>query len=110
MPLTVFASPMRIFGMLAVFASFVAALNGAGFAKANPAYANGVACSRLDTTRCRRLRLLDAKRVNPPDRVRPMAGLACDHRDGKHPFCRETVVIRLGASNRHLLRSKLTKF
>lgn len=97
MPSTVFASLMRILGTLAAFGSFATVLNGAAFAGAKPATATGSACSRLDTTRCRRLRLLDAKGVNAPDRVRSMAGLACDHRDRKHPFCRETVVIRLSS-------------
>lgn len=96
MPSTVFASLMRTLGTLAAFVSLATVLNGASFARTKPATANGVACSRADTVRCKRLWLLDAKRVNPPDRVRPMAGLACDHRDGRHPMCREVVVIRGG--------------
>jgi len=97
MPSTVFASLMRILGTLAAFALFAAVLNETGFARAKPATATGSACSRLDATRCRRLRLLDVKRVNPPDRVRSMAGLACDHRDDKRPLCRESVVIHLSS-------------
>ncbi len=96
MPLTVSASLMRIFGMLA-FVLLAAVLDEAGFARTKPATANGAACGLRDTTRCRPLSLLDSKRVNPPDRVRPMAGLACNHRDSKHPLCRQTVVIRLSS-------------
>lgn len=93
MPSIVSASPMRNLGTLAAFAFFAAASNGASFAKAKGVTASGTACHRLDTARCRRLSLLDSRRVNPPDRARPMAGLSCPHRNSKHPLCREIVVI-----------------
>lgn len=108
MPSTVLAPLMKTLGRLAAFALFAVVLNGAGFARTKPTTATGSACSGLDTTRCRRLRLLDAKRVNPPDRARSVAGLACDHRDRKHPLCQQSVVIRLSSLSSS--GEKLTNF